>query len=348
MKRLYCIFLCIISTICLFAQDETKSINVTVNSNDPTIVEFNTCKLSVQANKFGNSDTSLSVEVENNSSYDIFLFGRAYPEKVLKKRKPSIRFDKKSYGTTSKDILTCGGLGSDDLLQIEGNMSRTITIPDVEGEYVKCELPLYIAKNKKRKKYFIMSRVKVTLNVKLINPVPVIDEPDPSLYEGIKLKYDNIIADIKNVTICQHKQHKPTASNQKKPYLNKINNLIGEIDNIKDNNNWNDSDEAYQPFKELIKKLKNVKFNTTKDCGIHIPIPEPCSYCNMTPQSVLQQMESIYKKLDQGSMTKSDAKSRASALYKAYNSTCPNLKTKVGGSNLKTKIDRYYQSIINY
>lgn len=355
MKRLLCLFLCIICTYSLLAQDDTRSINVSVNQNEPTIEELDACKLSVMATQFGNSEISLSIEVENtNSPYIYFLFGRAYPEKELKKLKPSIRFDKKGYGTTSREILTCeviGGeiFGGDDILQIEGDQSRTLTISGVKGEQVKCVLPLYIATSKKRKKYLIMERAKVTLNVTLIN-----EEPDQSVYEGIKQQYDELIAEINNVEICENKKHPQTVEEQEKPYQKKVDDLIDEIETIKDKNNWRERDDAYKPFKNLITQLKNVEFKThdCEKCKVK-PIPpyphHECSYCSWTPESVWSFMDSTYKKLDQGSMTKNEAKSKVSAVQKAYSSSCPNLRKKVNGNgSLKNKIDSKYQSIVNY
>lgn len=351
MKKLLFLVLCVLNTLGLYAQDEQKSINVTVNSNEQVVTEFDLCDVFVMATRSGNSDVSLSIEVMNNNSFDIFLFGHAFPEKKLKKLKPSIIFDKKSYGTTSKDIITCDGL-NDDVLQIEANNKRTLTMNREKAEIVKCELPLYIAKTKNRKKYSIMSRVKITLNVKLI-----MTEPDADVsvsikqkYEGIKQIYEDIMESINKVVICTSDKHNPSADQQKKPYKDKIDSLISEISAIKNKNNLMEEDEIYKPYKELITNLNKVKFKTqTCNKCRRPPIPpHHCNYCEMSYESVYKKMESTYKKLDLGKITKSNAVSSVRSIYNAYNGKCPNLKMAIEKSGAKTKINKYYQSIINY
>lgn len=353
MKKFLLLVLCVLSTLRLWAQDEQKSINVVVNSNEQVVAKCNVCDVSVMAIQSAKSDISLLIDVTNNdSSCDILLFGHAYPEKELKKRKPSIKFDKKSYGTTSRNIITCEGLNDDDVLQIEASESRTLTMKSEKKDIVTCVLPLYIAKTKNKKKYSIMSLVKITLNVRLIA-----DKPNPDIYESIKQKYEEIIESIDNVTICTNKRHRSSAEQQKKPYKDKIDSLIYEINVIKDKYNLVEEDEIYKPYKEIVANLNKVEFktNTCDKCKSN-PNPNPnpvpnhhCKYCKMTSESVFKKMVSTYKQLDQGRIEKSVAVSSIKAIYDAYNGKCPNLTRNIERSGThKEKINQYYNSIINY
>lgn len=349
MKRYLFLLSCVLSAFFSYAQDWHNTIEVEVNSNAPVVQEFGSYRLNVMAMRANDSEVVLSIEMENNDAYDILLFGRAYPEKELKKMK--IRFDKKLYGTTSRDIQTCEGLKGDDILRVEANMSRTLAFPSRSDESAMCTLPLYIVKNKNRKRYFIVGRVMCTLNVKFME-----DEPDQTVYEAIKQKCDALIEEISNVEICTNAKHPESVDIQEQPYLERKNSLVDEIEDIKNRNRWRERDKAYLPYKELLARLENIEFpiKDCRQCKKRTSTPTPdgrhhCNYCEQSPETVYKTMGSIYKKLDQKSITLQEAKKQAGVVYKALNGGCPNLKKKVNGNNgLKNKINSYYQSIIGY
>lgn len=349
MKRFLIFSLCVIGVINLSAQNEEKSTEITLNNNEPTEVEYNACTLYVRANQQGKSEITLSFDVENTSeSQYIFLFGHAYDAKDLKKNKPSIRFDKKS-NVDKKNILKCDGVNKDGILQIDANSYKTITIEKSKVEEITCEIPLYVATTKNMRKYYIRQCVMITLNVTLIDP-----KPDPSLFEDIKRKYDDLRDEIEDVVVCPDKRHKPSVIDQKKPYLDRIEEVKNEIAEIKSENHWKERDEAYKPFKEIISELDGI-YIKEQVCEKHrilpprpVPSPHYCQYCEMTPEGLLRNITIIYQNLDKKIISKKEAASKADRYHKAYTSWCPNLKKKVSGSSWKNNIDKYYRSIMNY
>ena len=116
-RRLYIALLCAMQMLFAVAQDEQRSIDVVVNDSQPVEIDFEACRLSVSAIESGDIGVSLSIDLKNNTSNYIFLFEHDYTEKALRKEK--IRFDKKSYGSTSRRTLACEGVNDDEMLRIE-------------------------------------------------------------------------------------------------------------------------------------------------------------------------------------------------------------------------------------
>ena len=352
-KRLVLILACAMNVFWAVAQDERKSTNVEINSNTPMDVEFNECKLSLTASRYGRSDISLGIDFENTTPFYILLFGHAYTEKDLKRYK--IRFDKKSYGTTSKDLLLCEGHNGDEILQIGPYQNKVLTIDGINTDIdiKKCEFPLYMAKYKNNKKYLIMRRVKKILEVRFLD----------DKYEEIKQECNRLIKEINNSSICTNRKHPESITSQKAPYTSKIEDLKDEIALIKSTHGWRDRDEEYQKYKELIRQLDNAMYNE-EDCdecrkkpkqrssNSYQPISQSmhqCSYCNMTAAAVQGELERTYKMLDNGQITKNQAVSKIGAIYKAYTSGCPQLKQKMNNSSsTRNKVNSLYNSIINY
>ena len=74
-----------------------------------------------------------------------------------------------------------------------------------------------------------------------------------------------------------------------------------------------------------------------------------CNYCNMTPEMVFDKVENTYMKLNNRKINKSQAKNIVQPLYNAMNGRCPVLKRKMNNdSRTREKIERYYQTIIDY
>ena len=342
MKRSIFVFiLSLLHVLFVSAQDVQKSIELVINDNSPVELKFNFCMLSFSAHQTSESYIILDIDVLNNSQNHILLFGKPFTEKGLKKHK--IRFDKKKYGTANRSIALCEGLAGSEILSIMPSGNRTITIDSISGNSKRCEFPLYFTKTKK-KKYYIVSRAKIVVNVQFK------DDKSASEYENIEKQCMNLINEIKNVSICPKKNHPVSIDKQKEPYNEKILDLKDVISDIKSSHGWKERDEEYQKYKLLIAQLDNVKFVTKYcgQCGEQQP-SHKCSYCEMTPRDVLTSLQRTYQLLDNGELNKKDAITKVELIYRAWNGGCPKLKQKRDSdTSNRTKIERYYESIINY
>ena len=333
--------------LCAVAQDEQKNVEIIVNNDEPVEVKFNSCQLSYSALRNTGSPITLSIDVKNtNGQDDIILFAHEYSRKELRKHK--IRFAKKAYGSTSQRIIICEGLDGDDLLQIEPDGNRTLKVDSIDGDIKRLELPIYLAKYKRHilfKRYNIKNRIKIVSNIKFIE-----DKTDDE-YESIKEMCLELISEIEQIAICPRNSHPVSAEKQKEPYTERIMDLKDEISDIKTANGWRERDPDYQRFKELISLLDNVKFNEKYcgKCGQPISESHKCSFCDMTPKDVLTSLQQTYQKLDIGEISKSEAINEVELMYKAWKGGCPKLKQKMDNdSSNRTKVERYYDSIINY
>ena len=351
--RSFCLVLCSMAAINIFAQDQSKDVTLSVNQQEPVILDLNDYQLSIRANDYGNG-TEISIDIKNNPLYHLFLFDRAYTEKELKKMKPSIRFDKKFYGATSRDLLICKALQDDGTMQITPDGNRSLTFKGITGERAQCLLPLYVVKFKKKgflrkAKYLIYQRVKIELNITL-QTTPKIDDD----YERVSKACEDLIEEIGQLTFCDRKSHKPSYKEQIEPYETKIQDLKDEISDIKSANRWREKSPEYQQYKELIAKLEEIEFKKQYcgSCGIKAE-PDPrhrhCAYCDKTTKQVWQQLDKTYKKIDNRQQKKSDALSSVNALHKAWTGGCPNLTRRMKEDpTTKANIEDLYNDIVNY
>ena len=303
------------------------------------------CNLSLRANRNGN-DIELSATLENNSEeYCLLLFGRSIPEKDLKRQK--IKFDKKSYGKTDRQIVKCDGI-EDDILEVGIGKKRHLEVSHVNDDYYKLNIVIYLAKQKKSKR-IIMRRSQVVLYVSIKEVKKQDDE-----YAEISSRCDNIIEEINQIAICPSGNHGSTKEEQQFPYLKKKEEIKDDIERIKVKNGWKFNDKEYERYKEIISRLDAIQFHEElcQDCKPHSrTIPSPphhCQYCDYTPESLLQQLVSIYQQLDTRKISKNVAKNRARQVYKAAED-CPNLKQRMrNDSSTANKVKRYYESINSY
>lgn len=348
-KRHLLFFLIAFIPLFLSAQDESKSIELNADDTEEVETEFNSCKLHVRLARTSDEERyNISVDVENINDYYIMLFGHAYTEKDLKKLRPSIRFDRTSYGGTSKNLMLCEGCRNDEIVQIEPSYKRTLVFEDVVDNRT-IEVPIYIAKYKAKKflsreKFLIMKRAIVTLNLKITSR-PAIDTDYPRISDS----YDKLMKDLSRVSFCPSSKHTPKLDKQKAPYMERIENLLNEIQTIKERNDWRDRDEKYQPYKELKEKLEAIELSDhERTCSKHLK-PDTnhyhrCDYCNMTADNALKTIRRCFQRLDQGA-NKSSVENEANRLM-----SCPELKKTIraAGAGISEGIADFYNRIKNF
>lgn len=344
-KRLFFAWVCAIQMLFAVAQDEQRSVDVKVNGREPVELEFSTCTLAITAQTSRDSEVTLDIDLRNETSNHIILFDHIYIEKSLKKAK--IRFDKKSYGSTSRRIIPCEGVGEDDILKITPGGNSILTIDGITDDRVRCELPLYIARNKKicKKKFFIMSRVRLVLNVNLIAEKKVDDK-----YDEVCRKYETLALEVRKNPICPRASHPTTKEMQKRPYIKRINEIKDEISAIKLVHGWRENSEEYQKYKELIVRLDEIVFEE-EYCGQCAPAvsTHKCKYCTMSPSEVLDELVRIFMELDGGRIRKDKAISMVQPYRKAWQGGCLKLKHKMSTDATKREsVDKYYKAILNF
>ena len=314
-----------------------QRIELTDNQTEPVEIPTDVCKIFVSRSPTSNDNVlNLTVDVENTDDrYYILLFGHGFDEKALKKAKPySIRFDKTSYGVTSKNIIPIKDSRGEELVLIEpAGIRHTFYIERSEG---KLEIALYLAEYKPKKflsseKLLIKKRVLFDIDI----DVKLSEQADEEL-ERLNEEYEELMEELKEKTFCPNSNHRPSLTEQITPYKNKIQEMLSAINDLKKKNKWRDRDEAYAPYKELKEKLEQIEYRK-KDCGNDGPVPIPphrCSYCNLSPSGAENQIERIYMQYDQGKITKSEAIRKAKAMR-----SCPKL--------AKTNnFDSYYNRIV--
>lgn len=353
LKKLLAFFISMFLWLPVCAQDDIKNIELRINDNSAVSVDLSSCRLSLSATDYGGQSSTITVNVENTTANPIFLFGHAFSEKALKKQR--IQFDKKSYGSTSRELLICDGLDGDNILRIEPGGNNVLTIDNIIESSKKIEIPLYFAKLEKKKpigkeKYSIKQRAKIILNVKLIA-----DDRTDATFENIKSKCDELITEIENNPVCPNKKH-PVAKQEQIDKINaRIADLKDEIFDIKSEHRWKERDEAYKPYKELIANLDNIeiKEEDCADCRNKKPnrtsVAHNCEYCSTSPTGILIELQRVYQKLDNRLITKTEATEAIESVHRAWTGRCANLKKKMDEDKVtKAKVEKYYNSIVNY
>lgn len=358
MKRNILILLCFCLCSYVFG-DETMNVTIKANEDFPRKIEINeSCRLQVSAARYPDG-VRISVTIENkDEEYPFFIFKRAFTEKDLKKQ--GIRFDKRSYGPNNRSLITCNSMDGDDAVQIDPAQSGIFMFHGDESNITDVTIPIYIAKykNKKKTKFLILLRNKIRLNVK-IEAEPISEDNDD--FDRLQEAYDELIRDLQKQKFCPNSNHGSSLEEQEQPYREKMDEIKYEIGQIKTAHNWSDQDTAYRRYKDLLCRLDKIDWSKYEvDCGKHRirrPTVSPqsssnihnCAYSAWTVDKVLKQLESLYKRLDQGKISKSVAVEQAKAMQREWsNKSCPLFNKMNADSSKKSRIVGRYNAIVNY
>lgn len=348
-KQHLLIFICLCVQL-LGAAQETKRIEIVANE-DPKKVTLESCELQISATqKTDDKSVDVFIDIHNKDNY-MFLFGKEYNEKELKKQ-TAIRFNK-HYNSSNRKINKCSGIQNEDVLLIEPQRTQVLQYKGQANDVINCKLPFYIAIHKKKKffsseKFLISQYVEDYLNIHVKGQEP---EPENDVFDELQQDYEELVDELRSQTFCPNRKHKPSLSEQEEVFQTRINKLENEISIIKEKNNWTNSSTKFKKYKELLNKLKEIHFQE-RDCGGHNLITQPshsCNYDSWTPKLVLEKLETLYKKLDNGNVRKESAMEQAKAIQRKYSGGCPILKSKMDKDNaIKNKVDIYFDRIIKY
>jgi len=344
MKNILLTVLFSFAVLTLSAQ-QVQSISVSASDPKPVEAVFDCCKVIITPSSVGHDKMGLTVEVENEDrDKHIILFGHSFTERDLKRHRPSIRFDKKAYGLTSRQIEVCKGLREGDIMQVAPTRSNVLQYEvDNNVERMTLDIPVYLAKHKDRKflskeKYLIMAHPKSVLNVSIVwarKPDPSFDEQ----FSKLSGEYDTLLKDLDKKRFCPSSKHPVSLKKQQEPYEQRIQEILEEIALLKSENHWSESNEQYQRFKKLRTQLEEIDFTAyQKCCGSCCG--HYCSYCNKSADDVCRQLNTLYMRLDNGRTTKDEAVRQANALNAAW-SRCRNFRA-------NDRLNRVYNNILNY
>lgn len=341
--------------VCLTSwADEQKKVSLS-NEHNAETVQLSFCNLFVRLNGSDNDESgTISIEMENlDESKVLIVFDRAYAEKAIKKQKPSIVFDK-TFGGKAKErsLDPCSGQMNGVLLLQPSDKERLTDITVNNEEATTCRIPIYIAKNKGGKKFLLLEKQVIELNIEA--------ELKPSEeYIAIDTRCEDLEKEIGRQTFCPNPKHKTSLTKQKDAYVKKIDALKADIDKIIADHKWEKDDMGYIRYNALKEKLDGIDLSSReRDCGRHGKSGggggggHNCNYCSLTLQQIYHQMDDYYKKIYSSSdrkAAKAKVMKNVDALYKCCTDAgcSKHASTWKSGGEYKSKIIERYNRISN-
>lgn len=308
-----------IFTFCLFSliamADEQKKVLLTNDQSEQTIA-LGYCNIFARLNAEDEEGT-VSIELENlDESKVLIVFDRAYPEKVIKKmsKSMSIVYDK-TFGGKAKNRLIdpCTTPMEGVQLVKPSDKAQLTDVTVTNGENSVCLLPIYIAKQK-GKKVMLLEKQLIELDIEAdLKPSPE--------YIAMEDKFTALEKEIDRQTFCPNPKHKTSLEKQEAVYVNKINELKAEIDQLIASHNWKEEDGGYVRYTALKNKLDAIDLSSReRDCGRHKGgsgggSGHSCSYCSLSLQQIYHKMDDYYKKI----YSSSDRKAAKAKVIKEVN-----------------------------
>lgn len=278
--------------------DEIRDV-VLQSSRSEEVIKMGFANIFVTRNDVDDNTAELSVEVENLDETNLVLFfGRSFSENELKKMTPKITYDKYFGGTKGQRVIDTFANYRNFVLVNSSEKFKAIDDNMKIGDKREIRLPMYVAKYKdrKQKKVILLQKVVLQLNIEF-----KIDEQIIQLNNA----YNEFIEVLDTLKFCTNKNHVPKkdVNEQKKPYLDRINEFIAEIDGIISANHWSDSDREYQKYHALRDKFSEIDLSKCeidscdKDKRIPPPPQHKCKYDNLSLQQIFHMLDDYYIKI---------------------------------------------------
>lgn len=340
-------FICLVSR----ANDE-YDITFDRGHNQPQSIDLPYGIVTFSLTEYGNTFRIL-VSLENTTpSQAILLFKNSYDEKALKKNKPKVEFEKKYPGNKgNRQAYGCNNLIQSFVSVIPQEKTELFSINISSTTTKKIEIPIYLAKYNTKQlqnkgayntNYKILMEDILKFNIEIKGW----SENDPD-YVATKSAVSQFIRSVKSTAFCKNKAHKPSLTEQMKPYQETKDSLIKCIKNIFANHTeWMSDMPAHKAYTALETELNNVNLKEhTYDCGEHKVAVKghSCNYCSLNTQQIYHQLDDIYQQLRAGKTTKDAAVKKAKGLYTCYQKSSKRKKD----ISYNDKISRFYSRIIN-
>ncbi|WP_455663859.1 hypothetical protein [Phocaeicola sp.] len=342
-KKLLFLTMFIFAAISTYADEQFK-VKLDNDNHSKETIELPYCNIFLAMSEAAeDGNVHVSVEMENlDESNVLILFDRAYIEKVLKKMRPSITYDKIFGGTKGRrTIESCKGL-KNVLLVPASEKYKVLDLPGKDGEVLVCRIPIYIAKykGKSMKKLLLLEKQVIELNIE------VELKPD-EVYLNLNGAYDDLVKELADTVFCTNKRHRPSLEKQKEPYIAQIDSLKKEIDEVIARHNWMSTDKGYKLYDELKCKLDSINLDEREgDCGKHT-YSHRCKYCSLSLQQIYHKLDDYYQKIYSSSdrkAAKSQVMNDVNLLYRCCtDATCKRhaREWRKGGEYKSKIIDRY-------
>lgn len=303
MKKRFLFLVCMLIVSLMSFADEQRKVTL-CEDHLQDMIKFGNCNVFItQTSPDDEGNVGILLEVENlNEENSVILFGHAYPEKELKKQKPSVVYDKSFSGTKGLRTIDTynygeidGYLRKDDI-RIDPSDKRQL--PDFkvkDGVIQQLRLPFYFVKykNDKRKKIMILDKRVLDLEI-------TVDMKPDENYIALCEQCDSLIETIGMMSFCTNSRHKPSLVRQQLPFKEKIDELKQQIDDIISAQRIFSSDNIHMRYNALKQRLDSINLSDREyDCGQHkVTAPgHSCKYCTLSLQQIYHKMDDCYKKI---------------------------------------------------
>jgi len=293
--------------------------------------------------------------ITNNPPFAVLVFRRETDESFLKQSKPKVEFEKTYPGERGRRRVHGTQEGYRHRHIIVPNEIDTLFTVDVALTSPKrLKLPLYLAKYKARD---IARKGKEYTNYKIFEEI-ILDvdievegwSTDDATYVDMRNKVEQYKDSMRGVTFCPNDRHRPSLEEQQRPYKEKKENLISEIQNILQyNSDWMSTDAPHIAYSGLLSELYDVKLDHyVSDCGNHRAGPpaarHSCGYCSLGAKELYHKLDDTYQRLHAGRITKQEAVKTANALNNCYQKNRSRKKDRFYGG----KIAEFHKRIASY
>lgn len=300
--------------------------------------------------------TEVTLTLTNKASeFTFIMFGKGYTVKELKKERPRLVFDKKSFGsidpkTYKTDTFRIPDNQNNNYYRIEKN-SHSFKFKLQEDQTDTCVFPVYRVEEKKG---FFRTRLLIKRVVTTSVDITVTTKPHED-YGDIKEQYDDLFSRINETTFCKHKSHRITLAEQKQPFIEERDTLKKRIQRIlRQNTQWGKYNKNLQRYDSLIVGLDHLEdsmaVREVEDCrdpSKHSS-SHKCDYCDWTLEIIYNEFDLIDKRIDNDKRTKTkDVIKKVNKIYNCYLYGPKNTKNKrkEQQQEYKQKIEQLYKKI---
>lgn len=343
------VLLCLYAFVCFALAayaDQAERVELNLDSKPSQTVAFDLGQINISYERKQGTAPLLNVYIENTNpdNYAIIFFSTSLTEKELKKESPSIKFHKNYNGSKYIDICKDARMRVNTVVPEEKSI-----IPFIASFHKTTilEIPYYIAKieykkNGEIKNLIIQDEEKITLTIS-------VEEWGPTdiTYVRTKEAVENFIKRMNEQTFCTNPRHPLSIDQQLAPWLESRDSLLNKVNEQR--LKWAKSQEPYKYYDALILQLDEINWDAHKKSGCTQDKPAPaskhkCTYCGKDAKGLYQIIDNTYQQLNTGKISAEDAKKTA----KAVNECLLKNKNRKKDTQYETKIDNYYQGIMNY
>lgn len=347
MKR-FIALLCCITIFCSVAwADQEIIVKLDRQNKETQTVELGYATVTFQLISAYDNKAGVKVAVENiTQSQTILLFKITQDEKMLKKRKPKIVFEKTYGGEKGHRFASGCKYVKKTYEQILPAYTQELFILETSTtNSTELVLPFYLAKYNP-KKFFSLDKYSILQEdvIKFILEVKDWSESDPTYIDVQKS-----IVDFKSQLIpkmfCNNKKHTPSLERQQQPYQVTKDSIISVIDSILvANTSWMSQDLPHKSYTKLREEIEAIDLNNyTYDCKKHFTLHR-CNYCSLNAEQIYHRLDDTYQQLHTGKIAKENAVKTAKVLNNCYQQNKRRKRNNFYGE----KISDYYNRILNF